>query len=81
MSPSRRSRSIEPRRAIALVIVVLAIAWLVAFVASNSQTVRVSFVFAHVRLSLIWVMLICAALGAIIALGLSAWRRRRTTSA
>lgn len=65
----------------ALVIVALAIAWLVAFVVSNSQTVRVSFVFAHVRLSLIWVMLICAALGAIIAFGLSSWRRRRSANA
>jgi len=71
------TRRVERTRMIALVIVALAAIWLVAFVLSNSETVRVSFVFAHVSLSLIWVMIICAALGAVLAAAIPRLRRRR----
>ena len=39
---------------------------LIAFVLGNSQTVRVSFVFFHADISLIWVLLIAAVLGALV---------------
>jgi uncharacterized integral membrane protein len=43
----------------------------------NSQHVKVSFVFGDVSLSLIWVMIICAGLGALLALALPRVLRRR----
>jgi uncharacterized integral membrane protein len=62
---------------VALTIIALAAIWLVAFILSNSQTVRVSLVFGHVSLSLIWVMVICAVLGAILAFAIAQLGRRR----
>ncbi len=66
----------DRKRMVALGIVALAAIWLVAFILSNSETVRVSFVFAHVSLSLIWVMIICAVLGAGLAWSIPRFRRR-----
>jgi len=57
-------------------VLALAAIWLVAFILSNSETVRVDFVFGHVSLSLIWVMIICAALGALLAWGVPRFSRR-----
>lgn len=76
--PTRASPSTgtDRKRMAALVIAALAAIWLVAFVLSNSETVRVSFVFGHVSLSLIWVMIICAALGAVITYAVPRVRRR-----
>jgi uncharacterized integral membrane protein len=65
-------------RTVALGILVLAGIWLIAFIVENSQTVRVSFVFGHVSLSLVFVMIICAALGALLAWGIPWFSRRRT---
>jgi uncharacterized integral membrane protein len=65
------------KRIVALTIIALAAIWLVAFILSNSQTVRVSLVFGHVSLSLIWVMVICAVLGAVLAFAIAQLRRRR----
>jgi uncharacterized integral membrane protein len=65
------------KRLVALTIIALAAIWLIAFILSNTQTVRVSFVFGHVSLSLIWVMIICAALGAGLALAIPRLRRRK----
>jgi uncharacterized integral membrane protein len=42
----------------------LAVILLIAFVLDNSQTVKVGFVFFNTQLSLIWVLLIAALLGA-----------------
>jgi uncharacterized integral membrane protein len=64
------------KRIIALAIIAVAAAWLIAFILSNTETVRVSFVFGHVSLSLIWVMVICAVLGAGLALAIPRLRRR-----
>lgn len=61
-----RSSSPEPKRVVALIIVALVAAWLIAFIVANSETVKVSFVFGDVTLSLIWVMIICALLGALL---------------
>jgi uncharacterized integral membrane protein len=60
-----------------MVVIALVAIWLVAFILSNSETVRVSFVFAHISLSLIWVMIICAVLGAGLAPAIPRLRRRR----
>ena len=57
----------DRKRMIALGIAALAAIWLVAFIVSNSETVKVSFVFGDLTLSLIWVMIICAVLGALLA--------------
>jgi uncharacterized integral membrane protein len=48
----------------------------VACIVSNSESVRVSFVFGHVKISLIWVMIICAGLGAVLAWGIPRFSRR-----
>ncbi len=75
--PGRRSSSSSShKRTAALVILALVAIWLVAFIVSNAETVRVSFVFGHVSLSLIWVMIICAALGAGLAWGVPRCSRR-----
>jgi uncharacterized integral membrane protein len=67
----------DRRRMVALGIAALAAIWLVAFILSNSESVRVSFVFAHLTLSLIWVMIICTALGAGLAWAVPRFSRRR----
>ena len=45
---------------------VVALVLLIAFVLGNSQTVRVDFVFFNTNVSLIWVLLIAAVLGALV---------------
>ena len=74
---ARRLNRQDVKQIATLVIVALALAWLIAFIVSNSEHVRVSFVFGHVSLSLIWVMVICAVLGALVALLAPRLRRRR----
>ncbi len=75
--PATASRTrAERKRMVALAVVALATVWLVAFIVSNSETVRVSFVFGHASLSLIWVMIICAVLGALLAVAAPRIRRR-----
>lgn len=59
------------------VILALAAAWLIAFVISNSEQVKVSFVFGDVTLSLIWVMIICAVTGTVLAVLIPLRSRRR----
>lgn len=59
----RRER--RDRREVARIVAALvALALLIAFVVDNSQTVRVGFVFTSADVSLIWVLLIAAFLGA-----------------
>jgi uncharacterized integral membrane protein len=72
----RSSQRRDPKRIVALGIIAVVAIWLVAFIVSNSETVRVSFVFGHVSLSLIWVMIICAALGAGLAWAVPRFTRR-----
>ena len=72
----------DRKRLVAVVIVGLVAVWLVAFIISNAETVRVSFVFGHVAVSLVWVMVICAVLGAGLAQAIPRLSRRaRGTSA
>ena len=67
----------DPKRLVALILIALVAIWLVAFIVSNAETVRVSFVFGHVALSLIWVMIICAVLGAVLAFAIPRVANRR----
>lgn len=71
------SKTSDRKRMVALVMLALVALWLVAFIVSNSETVKVSFVFGNVSLSLIWVMIICAVLGAILAFGIPRLLSRR----
>jgi uncharacterized integral membrane protein len=71
------SKTSDRKRMVALVMLALVALWLVAFIVSNSETVRVSFVFGNVSVSLIWVMIICAVLGAILAFGIPRLLSRR----
>jgi uncharacterized integral membrane protein len=71
------SRTAEIKRLAVLVLIVLIAIWLVAFIVSNSESVKVSFVFGDVTLSLIWVMILCAVLGAFLAWAIPRFRRRR----
>lgn len=72
----RSSPGSDRKRLIVLVLLALAAIWLVAFILSNSESVKVSFVFGHVTLSLIWVMIICAVLGAVLAWAVPRYSRR-----
>jgi uncharacterized integral membrane protein len=54
----------ETREVVRIVVAAVAVILLVAFVLDNSQTVKVGFVFFNAQLSLIWVLLIAALLGA-----------------
>ena len=79
---ARRLQGRDVKRIVVVVILALALAWLIAFIASNSEHVKVSFVFGDVSLSLVWVMIICAVLGAVLALALPRvlrWRRQRAS--
>ena len=49
-----------------IVVAVVVLALLIGFVLDNSQTVRVGFVFFNANVSLIWVLLIAAFLGALV---------------
>jgi uncharacterized integral membrane protein len=61
--PARRRHSPDRAR---LIGVAVAVVVLVAFVLDNSQQVRVGFVLFHASVSLIWVILIAALLGALV---------------
>ena len=56
----------ETRDIVRIVVAVVALVLLIAFVLDNSQTVKVGFVFFSTRISLIWVLLIAAVLGALV---------------
>lgn len=71
------SRVASTKRATGIGVVVLVAAWLVAFIAENSESVRVSFVFGHASVSLIWVMIICALLGGALAAAVPRLAARR----
>jgi uncharacterized integral membrane protein len=73
----------DNREIVRIVAAVVALALLIAFVLDNSQTVRVGFVFFNANVSLIWVLLIAAFLGALVdrLVILMGQRRRRRAAA
>jgi uncharacterized integral membrane protein len=70
--PSQGSTSRSPRRKrdtreiVRIAVAVVGLVLLIAFVLDNSQTVKVGFVFFSAHVSLIWVLLIAAVLGALV---------------
>ncbi len=79
--PPRRKR--DTRELVRIIVAVVALVLLIAFVIDNSATVRVGFVFFSARVSLIWVLLIAAFLGALVdrLVILLGERRRKRTAA
>ena len=82
--PSAKGGRRRSNREVArLVVAGVGLILLIAFVLDNSQTVSVGFVFFSTKLSLIWVLLIAALLGALVdrlVIYLSQRRKRRTKS-
>jgi uncharacterized integral membrane protein len=75
------SKKRERRDNIRIVGAAVALILLVAFVLDNSHTVKVGFVFFSTRISLIWVLLIAAVLGALVDRLVILLRRRRKKAA
>jgi len=71
----RRKR--ENREIVRLVVAGVGLVLLIAFVLDNSQTVKVGFIFFSTRISLIWVLLIAALLGALVDRLVILLRQRR----
>ena len=69
----------ETKELVRLGVAIVALILLIAFVLDNSATVKVGFVFFSTRISLIWVLLIAAFLGALVdrLVILLAQRRRK----
>ena len=80
-SPGRSvGKKRDPREIARIVVAAVAVILLIAFVLDNSQTVKVGFVFFNTQLSLIWVLLIAALLGALADRLVILLRRRRKGS-
>jgi len=56
----------DTREIVRIAVAVVGLVLLIAFVLDNSQTVKVGFVFFSAHVSLIWVLLIAAVLGALV---------------
>ncbi len=78
--PAQVAKQRETRDVVRIVVAVVLVVLLIAFVVGNSERVTVHFIFftAHVRL--IWVLLICIALGALVD-RLVIWRQRKARQA
>ena len=59
-----------------LIALALLVAYAVAFILQNSTSVRIGFVFAHARVSLIWLILLSIAVGLLAGLLLPRLERR-----
>ncbi len=81
-SPGRSpGRKRETREIVRMVVAGVVVILLIAFVLDNSQTVKVGFVFFNTQLSLIWVLLIAALLGALVDRLVILVRQRRKAAA
>ena len=67
----------QPRRWAILIGLAVLLAYAIAFVVENSKRVSVHFVLATAHVSLIWVMLLCLAIGVLGGVLLSQLHRRR----
>ena len=70
-------RTWQPRLWISLALLVLIVAYLIAFVAKNDAEVKVHFVFFSVTTSVIWLILLGLAIGLVAGVLLSQLERRR----
>jgi uncharacterized integral membrane protein len=77
--PPRKKR--ENREIVRIAVAAIGLVLLIAFVLDNSQTVKVGFVFFSTRISLIWVLLIAAVLGALVDRLVILIRQRRKKAA
>src|SRR5688500_17594066 len=81
MRPEDRAKRLDetyqPRLWLTLVVLGLLLAYVIYFIAANGQDVSVQFLFAEVQTSLIWVILLCLAIGIVAGVLLSQLYRRR----
>ena len=70
-------RTWQPRLWISLALLVLIVAYLIAFVVGNDEEARVDFVFGTAKTSLIWVILLSLLAGLLGGVLLSQLHRRR----
>jgi uncharacterized integral membrane protein len=85
MRPEGRTKRIgetyQPRLWLTIVVLGLLLAYVIYFIAANDQDVSVKFLFAEAQTSLIWVILLCLAIGIVAGVLLSQlYRRRRAAS-
>jgi len=67
----------QPRLYVRVIALALLLAYAIAFVLENRQTVRVHFVLATAKVSLIWFVLLALALGVVAGILLAQLERRR----
>jgi uncharacterized integral membrane protein len=67
----------QPRLYLGLIVLALIIAYVIAIVLENRTTVPVHFVFVTASTSLIWVILLCLALGVLVGILAAQLDRRR----
>jgi len=74
----RRPHAKSPKRRFyaRLGVLALLVAYAVAFVLENGKKVRVSFVFAHAYVSLIWLILLALAVGLVVGMLIPRLERR-----
>ena len=70
-------RNWQPRLWVSLGVLILLVAYLIAFVVGNSEKTSINFVFGKATTSLIWVILLSALAGLIGGVLLSQLHRRR----
>jgi uncharacterized integral membrane protein len=70
----------QPRLWITIVVLGLLLAYVIYFVAANDDEVSVKFLFADAETSLIWVILLCLAIGIAAGVLLSQLYRRRSSA-
>lgn len=70
-------RAWQPRLYVILVGLGLIAAYLIGFIVANSDKVSVNFIFFDARTSLIWLILLCLAIGVVAGVLLSQLYRRR----
>ena len=80
-SPSSSDDKRQNREIVRIVVAVIGLVLLIAFVLDNSKTVRVGFVVFNANVSLIWVLLIAAFLGALVDRLVIILRQRRKKGA
>jgi uncharacterized integral membrane protein len=71
------TETFQPRLWVILVVLVLIVAYLIAFVAKNDAEVKVHFVFFTLTTSVIWLILLGLAIGLVVGVLLSQLERRR----
>ncbi len=70
----------QPRLWVRIVVLGLVLAYLIYFIVANGDEVTVNFLFVEAEVSLIWVILLCLALGLVAGMLLSQLYRRRRSA-